>query len=190
MNRAIEEAQRREEEEKLRREEEARQRVEKEQQEKKAREEAERFRKENEERLRREEEERQERRKRVEAIMSRTRNKGGDKADKGNNSNNDNIGSNDNIGNGQAKTNELNSELENDKPSSPEIGLYLRLLYLIYCSASIWSKVEFIDEAKLKSIWLVFLLSFFYPSSIIEPFELSKLEIELTENGYRVICEM
>lgn len=112
MIRAIEEAQRREEEEKLRREEEARQRVEKEQQEKKAREEAERFRKENEERLRREEEERQERRKRVEAIMSRTRNKGGDKAEKGSNSNNSNIG------NGQAKTNELNSA-----PSSTEIGV-------------------------------------------------------------------
>lgn len=93
----------------MRREEEARQRVEKEQQEKKAREEAERFRKENEERLRREEEERQERRKRVEAIMSRTRNKGGDKADKGSNSS---------IGNGQAKTNELNSA-----PSSTEIGV-------------------------------------------------------------------
>lgn len=73
--RAIEETQRREEEERLRREEEARQRAEKEQQDKKAREEAERLRKENEERLRREEEERQERRKRVEAIMARTRGK-------------------------------------------------------------------------------------------------------------------
>ncbi|XP_046447908.1 MAP7 domain-containing protein 1-like isoform X13 [Daphnia pulex] len=75
LQKAIEETQRREEEERLRREEEARQRVEKEQQDRKAREEAEKLRKENEERLRREEEERQERRKRVEAIMARTRGK-------------------------------------------------------------------------------------------------------------------
>ena len=64
----------------MRKEEEARQRAEKELQERKAREEAERARKENEDRLRREEEERQERRKRVEAIMARTRGKTGSSA--------------------------------------------------------------------------------------------------------------
>ncbi|KAF4525173.1 hypothetical protein B566_EDAN014715 [Ephemera danica] len=73
---AIEEAKRREEEEYLAREEEARQRAEKEEQEKKAREEAEKQRKEMAERLKKEEEERQARRKRVEAIMSRTRKTG------------------------------------------------------------------------------------------------------------------
>ncbi len=84
LRRAIEETQRREEEERLRREEEVRQRAEKEQQDRKAREEAERLRKENEERLRREEEERQERRKRVEAIMARTRGKSGGPGKAGN----------------------------------------------------------------------------------------------------------
>lgn len=82
--RAIEETQRREEEERQRREEEARQRAEKEIQDRKAREEADRLRKENEERLRREEEERQERRKRVEAIMARTRGKSGGPGKSGN----------------------------------------------------------------------------------------------------------
>ena len=90
--------------------------MEKEQQDRKAREEAERFRKENEERLRREEEERQERRKRVEAIMSRTRGKGGN----GNGKDNANGNAN-NANNGQAKTNELNS------PPSTEIGDYFSL---------------------------------------------------------------
>lgn len=73
---AIEEAQKREEEEKKRREEEAKQKAEKEEAEKKAKEEAEKQRKEMELKLKREEEERLERRKRVEAIMLRTRGKG------------------------------------------------------------------------------------------------------------------
>ena len=82
--RAIEETQRREEEERIRREEEVRQRAEKEQQDRKAREEADKLRKENEERLRREEEEREERRKRVKAIMDRTRGKSGGPGKSGN----------------------------------------------------------------------------------------------------------
>ncbi|XP_071449299.1 uncharacterized protein ens isoform X7 [Hetaerina americana] len=73
LQQAIEEAQKREREEAQRREEEARARAEKEEQDKKAREEAERQRQEMEERLKKEEEERQMRRKRVEAIMLRTR---------------------------------------------------------------------------------------------------------------------
>ncbi|EDS31158.1 microtubule-associated protein [Culex quinquefasciatus] len=77
LQQAIEEATKREEEEKLRREEEARQKVEREESERKAREEAERQRIEMAERLKKEEKEREERRKRVEAIMSRTRAKGG-----------------------------------------------------------------------------------------------------------------
>ncbi|CAD1478493.1 unnamed protein product, partial [Heterotrigona itama] len=72
---AIEEAKRREEEDRRRREEEARQKQEKEEAERKAREEAERQRIEMAERLKREEEERLARRKRVEAIMLRTRGK-------------------------------------------------------------------------------------------------------------------
>ncbi|XP_046746553.1 titin homolog isoform X3 [Diprion similis] len=72
---AIEEAQRREEEDRKRREEEARQKLEKEEAEKKAREEAEKQRIEMAERLKKEEEERIARRKRVEAIMLRTRGK-------------------------------------------------------------------------------------------------------------------
>ncbi|XP_017790576.1 PREDICTED: ensconsin-like isoform X12 [Habropoda laboriosa] len=72
---AIEEAKRREEEDRRRREEEARQKQEKEEAERKAREEAERQRIEMAERLKREEEERHARRKRVEAIMLRTRGK-------------------------------------------------------------------------------------------------------------------
>ncbi|XP_053999342.1 zinc finger CCCH domain-containing protein 13 isoform X11 [Hylaeus anthracinus] len=72
---AIEEAKRREEEDRRRREEEARQKQEKEEAEQKAREEAERQRIEMAERLKKEEEERLARRKRVEAIMSRTRGK-------------------------------------------------------------------------------------------------------------------
>ncbi|XP_012262278.2 MAP7 domain-containing protein 1 isoform X11 [Athalia rosae] len=72
---AIEEAQRREEEDRKRREEEARQKVEKEEAERKAREEAEKQRIEMAERLKKEEEERIARRKRVEAIMLRTRGK-------------------------------------------------------------------------------------------------------------------
>lgn len=73
---AIQEAQKREEEERKRREEEAQQKAEKEEAEKKAKEEAEKQRKEMELKLKREEEERMERRKRVEAIMLRTRGKG------------------------------------------------------------------------------------------------------------------
>ncbi|KAG8223413.1 hypothetical protein J437_LFUL003686 [Ladona fulva] len=73
LQQAIEEAQRKEKEEQQRREEEAKARAEKEEQEKKAREEAEKLRQEMEERLKKEEEERQMRRKRVEAIMLRTR---------------------------------------------------------------------------------------------------------------------
>ncbi|GLG97531.1 Uncharacterized protein GBIM_04280 [Gryllus bimaculatus] len=76
LKQAILENQKREEEEKKRREEEARLKAEKEEAEKKAREEAERLRKEMDERLRKEEEERIARRKRVEAIMLRTRGKG------------------------------------------------------------------------------------------------------------------
>ncbi|XP_062698136.1 serine-rich adhesin for platelets isoform X1 [Aedes albopictus] len=76
LQQAIQEAQKREEEERQRREEEARQKVEREEAEKKAREEAERQRIEMAERLKKEEKEREERRKRVEAIMSRTRAKG------------------------------------------------------------------------------------------------------------------
>ncbi|XP_066588090.1 ensconsin isoform X9 [Prorops nasuta] len=72
---AIEEAKRREEEDRRRREEEARQKQEKEEAERKAREEAERQRIEMAERLKKEEEERLARRKRVEAIMLRTRGK-------------------------------------------------------------------------------------------------------------------
>ncbi|XP_032458167.1 ensconsin isoform X15 [Nasonia vitripennis] len=70
---AIEEAKKREEEDRKRREEEARQKLEKEEAERKAREEAEKQRLEMVERLKKEEEERNARRKRVEAIMSRTR---------------------------------------------------------------------------------------------------------------------
>ncbi|XP_058840072.1 bromodomain-containing protein DDB_G0270170-like isoform X9 [Topomyia yanbarensis] len=76
LQQAIEEAKKRDEEERLRREEEARQKVEREESERKAREEAERQRIEMAERLKKEEKEREERRKRVEAIMSRTRAKG------------------------------------------------------------------------------------------------------------------
>ncbi|XP_031834780.1 uncharacterized protein LOC116427961 isoform X7 [Nomia melanderi] len=72
---AIEEAKRREEEDRRRKEEEARQKQEKEEAERKAREEAERQRIEMAERLKKEEEERLARRKRVEAIMLRTRGK-------------------------------------------------------------------------------------------------------------------
>ncbi|XP_076676459.1 uncharacterized protein LOC143373266 isoform X19 [Andrena cerasifolii] len=72
---AIEEAKRREEEDRRKREEEARQKLEKEEAERKAREEAERQRIEMTERLKKEEEERLARRKRVEAIMLRTRGK-------------------------------------------------------------------------------------------------------------------
>jgi len=73
---AIQENERREEEERKRREEEAKAKAEKEEAEKKAREEAERMRHEMNERLKKEEEERIARRKRVEAIMLRTRGKG------------------------------------------------------------------------------------------------------------------
>ncbi|XP_034935929.1 protein split ends isoform X5 [Chelonus insularis] len=70
---AIEDAKRREEEDRKRREEEVRQKLEKEEADRKAREEAERQRLEMAERLKKEEEERIARRKRVEAIMKRTR---------------------------------------------------------------------------------------------------------------------
>ncbi|XP_049846455.1 ensconsin isoform X18 [Schistocerca gregaria] len=73
---AIQENERREREEKKKREEEMKAKAEKEEAERKAREEAERLRKEMDERLKKEEEERIARRKRVEAIMSRTRGKG------------------------------------------------------------------------------------------------------------------
>ena len=73
LQRAIRERELREEEERKRKAEEEAARIEKEQQEREAAREAERIRLEMEERLRREEEERVERRKRVEAIMSRTR---------------------------------------------------------------------------------------------------------------------
>uniref|UniRef100_A0A182VVS6 MAP7 domain-containing protein n=1 Tax=Anopheles minimus TaxID=112268 RepID=A0A182VVS6_9DIPT len=76
LQQAIEDARRRDEEERKRREEEARQKAEREEAERKAREEAERQRVEMAERLKKEEKEREERRKRVEAIMSRTRAKG------------------------------------------------------------------------------------------------------------------
>ncbi|XP_053661167.1 uncharacterized protein LOC128710152 [Anopheles marshallii] len=76
LQQAIEEARRRDEEERKRREDEARQKAEREEAERKAREEAERQRVEMAERLKKEEKEREERRKRVEAIMSRTRAKG------------------------------------------------------------------------------------------------------------------
>ncbi|XP_065560078.1 MAP7 domain-containing protein 1-like isoform X8 [Artemia franciscana] len=83
---AIEEAERREAEETRKREEEARLKAEKEIADMKAKEEAEKLRKENEERLRKEEEARIERKKRVEAIMSRTR---GAKQGQGENSGDD-----------------------------------------------------------------------------------------------------
>lgn len=73
---AIEEAQKKEEEERVKREEDARLKQEQLEQEKKAREEAEKQRLEMAEKLKKEEKEREERRKRVEAIMSRTRAKG------------------------------------------------------------------------------------------------------------------
>lgn len=74
---AIKEAKRREEEEKLRREEEQRQKLLKEEADKKAREEAERLKAELQKKLENEEKEREARRKRVEAIMLRTRGKTG-----------------------------------------------------------------------------------------------------------------
>ncbi|XP_055317360.1 ensconsin isoform X12 [Sitodiplosis mosellana] len=73
LQQAIEEARQREEAERLRKADEEKQRLEREEQEKKAREEAERQKIEVAERLKKEEKEREERRKRVEAIMSRTR---------------------------------------------------------------------------------------------------------------------
>ena len=76
LQQAIEENTKREEEEKLRKEEEARQKIERDVAEKKAKEEAEKAKAEAVERLIKEEKEREERRKRVEAIMARTR-KGG-----------------------------------------------------------------------------------------------------------------
>ncbi|XP_031335500.1 histone-lysine N-methyltransferase, H3 lysine-79 specific isoform X4 [Photinus pyralis] len=75
LREAIKEAQRREEEEKLRKEEELRLKVLKDEAERKAREEAERQKAELQERLKNEEKEREARRKRVEAIMLRTRGK-------------------------------------------------------------------------------------------------------------------
>lgn len=76
LQQAIEEAKQRELEEKRRKEEEERQKIEREEQERKARDEAEKQKAEVAERLKKEEKEREERRKRVEAIMSRTRTKG------------------------------------------------------------------------------------------------------------------
>ncbi|XP_043484746.1 ensconsin-like isoform X14 [Leptopilina heterotoma] len=80
---AIEEATKREEEDRKKREEEAKQKQEKEEAEKKAREEAEKQRIEMAERLKKEEEERIARRKRVEAIMLRTRGKNQSNSNKG-----------------------------------------------------------------------------------------------------------
>ncbi|CAL1689249.1 unnamed protein product [Lasius platythorax] len=80
---AIEEAKRREEEDRRKREEEARQKQEKEEAERKAREEAEKQRIEMAERLKKEEEERNARRKRVEAIMLRTRGRNQSNTSKG-----------------------------------------------------------------------------------------------------------
>ncbi|XP_063696692.1 ensconsin isoform X11 [Culicoides brevitarsis] len=90
---AIEEAKKREEEEQKKREEEARLKAEKDLEEKRKAEEAEKLRIETAERLKKEEKEREERRKRVEAIMARTRkgganntpNKTADDEDKSNN---------------------------------------------------------------------------------------------------------
>ncbi|XP_053952464.1 ensconsin isoform X6 [Anastrepha ludens] len=73
LRQAIEEAKQKEEEDRRKREEEEKQRVQREEAERKAKEEAEKQRFEVAERLKREEKEREERRKRVEAIMSRTR---------------------------------------------------------------------------------------------------------------------
>lgn len=76
LAKAIEEAQKKEEEERVKREEESRAKLERDEQERKAREEAEKQRLEMVEKLKKEEKEREDRRKRVEAIMSRTRAKG------------------------------------------------------------------------------------------------------------------
>lgn len=76
LQQAIEEAKKREEEEQKKREEEARLKAERDLEEKRKAEEAEKLRIETAERLKKEEKEREERRKRVEAIMARTR-KGG-----------------------------------------------------------------------------------------------------------------
>ena len=76
LQQAIEENSKRDAEEKIKKEEEAREKVEREEAEQKAREDAEKQKAEMAERLRKEEKEREERRKRVEAIMSRTRAKG------------------------------------------------------------------------------------------------------------------
>uniref|UniRef100_A0A0K8S5J0 Reticulocyte-binding protein 2 a n=1 Tax=Lygus hesperus TaxID=30085 RepID=A0A0K8S5J0_LYGHE len=76
LQQAIEEAKKREEEEKLRKEEELRLKIEKEESDKKAKEEAEKNRIEAEIKKKKEEEERLARKKRVEAIMARTRAKG------------------------------------------------------------------------------------------------------------------
>ncbi|XP_050523652.1 ensconsin-like isoform X14 [Daktulosphaira vitifoliae] len=73
---AIEETKKREEEEKKRKEDELKLKLEKEESERKAKEEAEKLRQEMEIKLKKEEEDRQLRRKRVEAIMLRTRNQG------------------------------------------------------------------------------------------------------------------
>ncbi|XP_050441378.1 ensconsin-like isoform X8 [Adelges cooleyi] len=73
---AIEETKKREEEEKKKKEEEVKLKLEKEEAERKAKEEAEKLRQEMEIKLKKEEEDRQLRRKRVEAIMLRTRNQG------------------------------------------------------------------------------------------------------------------
>ncbi|GJQ66824.1 hypothetical protein Trydic_g18589 [Trypoxylus dichotomus] len=75
LEEAIKEAQKREEEQRLRKEEENRMRLLKEEAERRQREEAERQKAELQERLKNEEKEREERRKRVEAIMKRTRGK-------------------------------------------------------------------------------------------------------------------
>lgn len=76
LQQAIEENSKRDAEEKMKKEEEAREKIEREEAEQKAREDAEKQKAEMAERLRKEEKEREERRKRVEAIMSRTRAKG------------------------------------------------------------------------------------------------------------------
>ncbi|CAL8108807.1 unnamed protein product [Orchesella dallaii] len=98
LRKAIEEEQKRQEDEKKRKEDEEKARVEKEKQERAAAKEAERIRLEMEGRLRREEAERLERKRRVEAIMSRTRKKEAEQQQAKANNTNSNEGNSDMIG--------------------------------------------------------------------------------------------
>ncbi|GAB0092932.1 hypothetical protein DMENIID0001_079840 [Sergentomyia squamirostris] len=117
LARAIEETRKREEEEKLQREEDARQKAERDEQEKKAREEAERIRVQTAEKHKREEIEREERRRRVEAIMSRTRAKGsvGGTPTKGN--------GDEKSGNGDDKGKATNSDDGGQEQTQPQTDL-------------------------------------------------------------------